>query len=128
MSHPSPGRARRKTPARQQFASAVLVLEALVVFFATLVAFGLRAASPSVVWGTGLGLVVVLVVLAGVVARPGGYVLGSLAQVLVLAGGLLVPMMFGVGGVFVLLWVTALVLGARIDAERAVWDAEHPDS
>ena len=98
------------------------------MFFATLVAFGLRAAPAGRIWATGLGLVVVLVLLAGMVGRPGGYLLGSLAQLLVLAGGLWVPMMFGVGAVFVVMWAVALVLGARIDSERAAWDAEHPAS
>jgi hypothetical protein len=105
----------------------VLLLEAFVVFFATLVAAGLRVAPPAMVWGAGLGLSVLLVLLAGIVARPGGYLLGSIAQGLVVGGGALVPMLFGVGGVFALMWVVALVLGGRIDAERAAWDLAHPD-
>ena len=43
-----------------------------------------------------------------------------------LAGGLWVPMMFLIGGVFVVMWVAMLRLGARIDRERAEFDAAHP--
>ncbi|GCE78259.1 DUF4233 domain-containing protein [Cellulomonas biazotea] len=117
---------RRKRPAKPQFTQTVLVLEAGVVFFATLVAYGLRVADPALVWGVGGGLVVLLVILAGLVGRPGGYVAGSVAQGLVLACGFVVPMMFVVGAVFVAMWVYCLRVGGRIDRERAEWDAAHP--
>jgi hypothetical protein len=65
-------------------------------------------------------------VLSRTVTRPGGYVAGSVAQVLVLAAGVVMPMMAVVGAVFVIMWVVALRLGGRIDRERAAWDAAHP--
>ncbi len=43
-----------------------------------------------------------------------------------LALGLVVPMMFLVGGLFVVLWIVSIRLGGRIDRERAAYDAEHP--
>lgn len=104
--------------ARRQFAATTLALEAIVVAFAALVAFGLRAAGPAVVWGLGGALVLSLLLAAGGLRRPGGYVVGSVLQVAVLAGGLVVPMMWLVGGIFVVLWVMALRLGGRIDRER----------
>jgi hypothetical protein len=129
MTEPAP--VRRKRPARPQFASTVLLLEAFLVLFATLVAFGLAVAartglSTGTVWLVGGVLMVVLVVLSRTVTRPGGYVAGSVAQALVLAAGVVVPMMVVLGGVFVLMWVVALRLGGRIDRERAEWDAAHP--
>lgn len=117
---------RRKRPAKPQFTQTMLILEAFVVLFATLVAFGLRVAEPALVWAVGGGLAVLLLVLSGWVGRPGGYVAGSVAQGLVLAGGFVVPMMFVIGGVFVALWVFSLRVGGRIDRERAEWDAAHP--
>ncbi|AEE45625.1 DUF4233 domain-containing protein [Cellulomonas fimi] len=117
---------RRKRPAKPQFTQTMLILEAFVVLFATLVAYGLRVAEPALVWGVGGGLAVLLLVLSGWVGRPGGYVAGSVAQALVLAGGFVVPMMFVIGGVFVALWVFSLRVGGRIDRERAEWDAAHP--
>jgi len=117
---------RRKRPAKPQFTQMILVLEALLVFFATLVAYGLRLADTTTVWWVGGTLAVTLILLSGLVSRPGGYVAGSIAQVLVLAGGFFIPMMFVVGGIFVVMWLVALRLGGRIDRERAEYDAAHP--
>src|SRR4051794_38928557 len=117
---------RRKRPAKPQFAQTILILEALLVFFATLVAYGLRLAPVATVWWVGGTISVVLILLSGFVSRPGGFLAGSIAQVFVLAGGFLVPMMFVIGGIFVVLWVVALRLGGRIDRERAEYDAAHP--
>lgn len=125
--HPSAGtRVVRKRPAMVQFTQTILILEAFVVLFATLVAYGLRVAPSATVWTVGGILTVVLVLLSGVVGRPGGYVAGSIVQVAVLAGGVMVTAMFAIGGLFVVLWVVALRLGGRIDRERAAWDAAHP--
>jgi len=112
--------------AKRQFAATILVLEAFVVGFAALVAFGLRLAPSGVVWGAGAGLGVALLVTAGLLRTRAGYVLGSVLQVPVLVIGLLVPMMFVVGGIFVLLWVVALRLGGRIDRERAARETDGP--
>lgn len=105
--------------ARRQFAATMLALEAVVVLLATLVAFGLRVADPGRVWLVGGALAVSLALAAGVLGRPGGYVVGSVLQVAVVATGLAVPMMYLVGVIFVALWIASLRLGARIDRERA---------
>ncbi|WP_426595212.1 DUF4233 domain-containing protein [Cellulomonas sp. McL0617] len=117
---------RRKRPAKPQFTQTILVLEAVLVFFATLVAYGLRLAPTATVWLVGLGLSAILILLSGFVSRPGGYAAGWVGQVLVLVGGIWVPMMFVIGGLFVVLWWVALSLGGRIDRERAEYDAAHP--
>ena len=119
---------RRKRPAKPQFTQTILVLEAILVFFATLAGDGLRLGPSSSVWLVGGGLSLLLIVLSGFVSRPGGYVAGSVAQVLVLASGIWVPTMFVVGGIFVILWWVALRLGGRIDRERAEYDAAHPEA
>jgi hypothetical protein len=36
--------------------------------------------------------------------------------------------MFFVGAIFALLWATAFLVGRRIEADRARWAAEAPDS
>lgn len=113
----------RPRSARRQFAATILVLEAFVVGFAALVAFGLRVAEPAVVWGVGGALALSLVLAAGVLGRPGGYVVGSVLQVAVVAVGVAVPMMLVMGGIFAVLWVVALRLGGRIDIERRARDA-----
>lgn len=116
---------RRKAPAKRQFASTILLLEAFLVLFATLVAFGLRVADPALVWAAGGVLMVVLVVLSRLVGQPGSYVAGSVVQLVVLAGALVIPQMIILGIVFCAMWVAALRLGGRIDRERAAWDAAH---
>ncbi|WP_307793792.1 DUF4233 domain-containing protein [Actinotalea soli] len=118
VGEPEDGAPRPLRSARHQFASTILVLEAFVVVFATLTGYGLRLAPGSVLWGVGGALVLSLVLAAGMLRWPGGYVVGSVLQVAVLLTGLALPMMFVVGGIFVVLWVVALRLGGRIDRER----------
>jgi Protein of unknown function (DUF4233) len=129
---------RPKKPAKVQFAATVLQIEAFCVLFATMAIYGLRdsafergplaLSSPAAIWVVGGVLLVVLLVLSRLVAMPGGYVAGSVAQLPVLGLGLVLPMMFVVAGVLVVMWVVSLRLGARIDRERAAYDAEHPET
>ncbi len=95
------------------------MLEAFVVLFAVLVALGLREVDPAAVGLGGGALVLSLVLAAGVLRRPGGYVVGSVLQVPLLATAVVVPMMIVVSLIFVALWVMGLRLGGRIDRERA---------
>ena len=119
---------RRKRPATVVFAETMLLLEALLMGFATLVAFGLRVAPAGVVWGVGLGSAALLAALSAVQRHRWGRVVGSVAQAAVLAGAFWVPMMLLIGGIFVVMWVAMLRLGGRIDRERAAFDAAHPDA
>lgn len=131
-------RIKAKAPAKRLFASTILMLEAFVVLFATLAAFGLRntpsneatmtTSSPATLWLVGGGLAVVLFVLSRALDYPGGYIAGTLVQVPVLAFGLLVTMMYIVGAVFIILWIMSIRMGAKIDRERAIYDAEHPET
>ncbi|EYR61942.1 hypothetical protein N866_14005 [Actinotalea ferrariae CF5-4] len=114
-----PARPERARSARRQFAATILVLEAFVVFFATLVAFGLRVGDPVAVFVVGGTLSLAMVLVAGMLRWPAGYVAGSALQVPMVAVGFVVPLMFGVAAIFVVLWVWGLRLGARIDRERA---------
>ncbi|MGV8967607.1 MAG: DUF4233 domain-containing protein [Cellulomonas sp.] len=127
----------RRRSARRTFAATVLMLEAFVVFFATLVSFGLRVAPTGVVWAVGGTLSVVLVLLSGMLRRPGAYLAGSIVQGLILASGLVLlaaparaasfaaATAIFIGVVFVALWVVALRLGGRIDREKAQWDQDN---
>lgn len=127
MSVPGASSTRPKPPARPQLTSTVLVLEALLVLFAALAADGLDVAPADVVWPITGALAVVLLGLSRLVAAPGGYLGGSIAQVLVIACGIAVPLMYLLGILFAALWVTAYRLGGRIDSERAAYDAAHRD-
>lgn len=100
-------------------ASAVLISEALVVFFATLVAQGLGDTSAGSVWLLGGALSLACLLTSGLLRRRWGYVLGSVLQLAVVAAGFVVTVMFALGLVFAALWVAALFYGARAEAVRA---------
>lgn len=122
---------RRKRPAKPQFSQTILVLEACLVLFATLVAYGLRVASTGVVWAVGGTLALVLVLASGLVGRRGGYAVGWVLQGWLLAAAIVLPAVARdiaviVVLVFVGLWFAALRIGGRIDRERAEYDARHP--
>lgn len=105
--------------ARDLFASTTLGLEALLVGFAALAAYGLRLAEPETIAATAAGLAVCCLVAAGLLRRhAAGYVLGTFAQLLLIASGLVVSMMYVIGVIFTILWFVALRLGAQIDVER----------
>ena len=116
----------------------VWIYEAFLVLFVALTAFGLRGSpfgrgpvqtdSAALIWGVGGGIALLLLVLSRLTRRPAGIVGGTLAQVVVVATGLVVPLGFVVNIVFAVMWVMALRLGSRVDRERAAYDAEHPDT
>lgn len=113
--------ARPQRSARGMFCSAILTFELMVVLFAALVAYGLREPGTSAgrIWAVAGGVALLCLVAAALVRRPGGIWVGWVVQVLLIASGLVVPMMFVVGLVFAVLWAVALYLGGRIDTERA---------
>lgn len=100
-------------PPGRAVGATVLCSEALVVFFAGLVAKDLSRLTQGQALGLAGGLAVVLLLTAGLLGRPYGRVLGSVVQVAVVGAGFWVPLMFLIGPVFVLLWVVALRLEVR---------------
>lgn len=100
-------------------AAAVLVFEGMVIFFATLVALDLSDVDDATLWWVGGAASVACVLAAGLLGRRGGYQVGSALQVLVVAAGLVVPVMFFLGVVFAALWFFALYLGRRVERLRA---------
>lgn len=118
-------KARPTRSARDLFAATLLFSEALIVLFAGLVSYGLELLPTPALWWGGAGLALWAVV-AGVLVRRGtaGYVLGSMLQLALVATGLIVPMMFILGGVFAVLWLVSLRVGGQVDAERVAREAE----
>lgn len=96
-------------------ASSVLLSEAFVIFFATLVATDLSDVEGSTLWLVGGGGALACLVVAGLLGRRVGYLLGSVLQVLVIAAGLVVPVMFFLGAVFAALWCMAIYFGGKAD-------------
>ncbi|WP_082098836.1 DUF4233 domain-containing protein [Demequina iriomotensis] len=119
---------RKKRSARLTFCQAVLALQSLAALFATLVLWGLdRAGEVSlpggVLWGGGLGMVVLLAYAAGQQAKRWGLALGWALQVPMLLGGFIEPDIAVIGACFLLTWLAGVRLGGRIDRERAAHDA-----
>lgn len=132
--HPNMPRKRRST--KVMFGSTVLTLEAFVVFFAALVAFGTEAQGlpPVALLIGGIAFSAVLVLACALLSRNFGYAVGWVLQLLLIATGFLVPMMFLVGVLFALTWWYGIHTGARLDrenaqrdAEQAEWERNHPE-
>ena len=104
----------------------MLVFEGMVILFATLVALDLSDVDDTTLWWVGGSAALACVLVAFLLRWPWGYVVGSAAQVLVLAAGFVVPAMFFLGAVFAALWFLALYLGRRVERLQARRAAEPP--
>ena len=133
-----PGQPKKPRSIKTMFASSVLSIEAFIVFFAALAAFGLTARDWSTagkLWLMGGSVVLALVFLlaCGLLRKPWGYTLGWVLQVVLIATGVLVPSMFVIGVLCALAWWYAVVKGGRMDRENLQraeeqrrWEAENP--
>jgi len=116
-----PGRVRRERGVTEILLSVVLVLEAVVVFFATLAMNGLSDIPDGLVLGVGGGLMLLFVVVAMLQRWSWGVVLGGILQVVLIGTGFVHGYMFLIGAGFAALWTWCLVRARRI--ERARHDA-----
>lgn len=110
--------APRERSARRAFAATTLGSEAFVVFFATLVAFGLGELDRVLVWTVGLAVSVLCLVIAGLLPRRWAYGAGWAIQALLIAGAIWVPALVIIGVVFGVIWIVGETVGKRIDVER----------
>ena len=115
---------RRRRSATESLLSIVLILEAVLLFFVTLTAFGLKALDPVTAFVGGGAFMLVLVLASRLVRYRWGIWLGWVLQVAILATGFVLPMMFLVGGGFVALWVYCFVRARSIDRQRAEFEAQ----
>ncbi|MBT2513572.1 DUF4233 domain-containing protein [Arthrobacter sp. ISL-30] len=129
-----PGMPKKRRSTKVMFASTVLLLEAFVAFFATLVVFGLRRGevNPALILGVGIGLSIVLVFACAFLSRPWGIGLGWVLQLVLILTGIAEPTMYVVGALFAACWWYGIRAGIRIDREnakrdreQAEWDASH---
>lgn len=103
----------------------VLGFESFVVFFATLVSFGLKVADGGTVWAIGLSLSFLMILTPAVLGRKGGYLFGSALQVISLFLSILVILVNTAGYVFLVLslifiglWIWAMLAGSTVDAAK----------
>ena len=99
----------------------VLIMEALVVGFAMLVAKDVSSNSAIPASVLGAIISVLAVVAAGLLRIRGGWALGWIVQVLVIASGIVVPTMFFLGALFSLLFGAAIIVGKKGEAARAAF-------
>ena len=113
-----------------RIAATVLVVEAIVIGLAIPVAVGVSDVAASTAVAVGLAVVVACLTAAMLVRKGAvGYYLGSVLQVVAIALGFVVPVMFVLGGIFALLWFLTLRLGREVErADAARRAAEAPPS
>ncbi len=111
------GAGRNGAPATTRLLATVLIMETVVIWLAIPVALAVEHASPRRAGVAGVVLAVVAVVLAALARRRLRWTIvgGSALQVLVIAAGVIVPVMYFLGAIFAAFWVIGLRLGHRLD-------------
>lgn len=94
----------------------VLSMESFLMGFALLIAKD--QATTLQLWLGGV-LAILSLLTAGFLKRTGGYLLGSILQILIIGYGFVITLMFYLGGLFAILWVVAIFLGRRGEAIKA---------
>ena len=112
-------RPRRERSATESLLSIVLVLEALLVFFLTLVVFGLDQLPPVPAFVGGGVLLLVIIALSGAMRHPSAVWIAWLVQVALILAGFLVPIMFAIGIGFAGLFTYCFVTGRRLDRKNS---------
>lgn len=119
-----PPRPRRERSATESLLAISLGLEAAVLFFLTLVVFGLRVLDPVLAFSGGALFLLLLVVAAGVQRFRWGVWFGAALQLALVATGILLPIMFALGAGFAGLWLWCLLRGRQLDRQRAAFLAQ----
>lgn len=112
----------RNRSTQRTLGSMLMAFESFVVFFAMLVAFGLKVADGPVVWAVGLSISFLLILTPAILGKKFSYAWGWLLQVVVVFTGIWVPLMYVIGAIFVCLWAWAMIAGSTIDKARAAYE------
>ena len=119
-------RVRRERSATESLLSIALLLEAILVFFVIMAAYGLRVLPAGVVFGGGVVLIALLLLDGRLVRSQWGIWLGWALQIALVAIGMLIPLMYFVGSLFLLIWIYCFVVGRRLDRRKAEYLANNP--
>ncbi|TXK19720.1 DUF4233 domain-containing protein [Homoserinibacter sp. GY 40078] len=115
-------RVRRARSLRETLLSIVLLLEAIMLFFAALVVFGLDRLDPdwsALVYG-GI-LMAVLAILAGIQRWTWAVWAGGALQLVIIATGVVETAMFFVGAGFAAMWIYCFVRAGQVEAQKSAW-------
>ena len=130
MSQSTPDPANTQRSPRRGMCAAVLSLEAITLGLTTPVMISVAGVATATALWVGLGLAFVCLLLAGMLRSEWAYLLAYLVQVAAIGLGFVIGMMFFLGAIFAALWVTADLLGRKIERERAAawtaWRAAQP--
>jgi hypothetical protein len=107
----------RDAAATRRLCATVLIMEVVVIWLAIPVALAVDHARPQRAGVAGVVLAVVAVVLAVLARRRLRWAIvgGSVLQALVIAAGVIVPVMYFLGAIFAAFWILGLRLGHRLD-------------
>jgi hypothetical protein len=107
--------------------ASTLLGEFFVIGFAGLVAMKQHGLTQGAVW-TVCGIAMALcLLLCGMIGRRGGPAAGWVLQAGLVAGGVVVPVMYFLGVAFAALWWAAIHVGRKVDAAKARFAEAHPD-
>jgi hypothetical protein len=101
----------------KRLCSTVLIMEAIVITLAVPVAVQIGHMSSGRAW-LAAGIAVAAAVVLAAVARlvlPVTLVAGTLLQIFVIVTGVVVPVMYFLGGIFAALWAIGIWLGYRVE-------------
>ena len=124
---PAPGRQprqRRQRSVTEMLLSIVLALEAVLVFFVTLVVYGLKSLEPALAFGGGIALIVALLVAGRLLKYPWGVWVAWALQAVLLATGILISLMWFIAGCFLAIFIYCFVKGRQIDHQKAAYAAD----
>ncbi len=119
-------RVRRLRSASESLLSIALLLEAVLVFFVVMVAYGLKVLPPGEVFGGGALLVILLIVAGRLAGRAAGVWLGWVLQAALIAIGFLLPLMYFIGAIFAVIWIYCFITGRRLDRQKATYLRDNP--
>src|SRR5215469_12355236 len=105
----------------------VLGMEAVVVALCIVPAMVLEHVRGAVAGGVGGGIAIIAILLAGLVGRPGkgwALVAGSLLQLVVIAAGVVLPVMYALGVIFAALWFGGIRLARKWESADAARTAQ----
>jgi len=100
-----------------RLSATVLFLEAIVIALTIVPAVKVEHVAPLAA-SLAAGVAAIAAIVLGSLARrhlPTVLVGGSVLQILVIASGAVLPVMYILGGIFTLLWITGIWLGHRVE-------------